>query len=160
MHSRSSYPGLNSFLVLVFLVTICGCSPRTFSIEEPYTQQNLSAKQLGDKAAQSCDQKSKDPEETIYPFTTDGCSVVPDGVWGDDAWRECCVLHDVQYWCGGSSGDRLQADIQLEQCVAKKGYPFTGKIMYVGVRVGGHPIWPVPWRWGYGWSWYRGYENE
>ena len=160
MDTRSLNPGLNSFLILIFLVTIYGCSPKVFSIEGPYTRQNFSAAQLSDMAAQSCDQKPEDPTESIVPFTSDGCSVVPDGVWGDDAWRECCVLHDVQYWCGGSSADRLQSDRQMQQCIAEKGYPFTGEIMYLGVRMGGHPVWPAPWRWGYGWPWYRGYEEK
>ena len=159
MNSRSLYFRSKSFLMLAILVMICGCSAKEFSINGPFTQDHLSAKQLIEKATRSCDQKPEDPAESIYPFTTDGCSVVPDGVWGDNAWRECCVLHDIQYWCGGSSEDRLQADRQLQQCIADKGYPFTGKIFYLGVRAGGHPIWPVPWRWGYGWEWYRAYEK-
>ena len=160
MDSRNLYYWLNSFIALAVLMITCGCSPRIFSVEGPYTEQNLSAKQLSDIAAQSCNQKPKDPAEPIISFTSDGCSVVPDGIWGDDAWRECCVLHDVHYWCGGSSADRIQADRQLQQCVAEKGYPIWGQIMYVGVRAGGHPLWPVPWRWGYGWPWYRNYEKE
>ena len=150
-------------MTLIVLMMTCGCSPQTFSIEEPYTRQSLSAKQLSDIAAQSCGknpQNPQNPTESIVPFTSDGCSIVPDGEWGDDAWRECCVLHDIQYWCGGSSADRIQADLDLQQCVAEKGYPIWGEIMYLGVRAGGHPVWPVPWRWGYGWEWYRSYEKE
>jgi hypothetical protein len=29
----------------------------------------------------------------------------------------------------------------------------------LAVRVFGHPLLPLPWRWGYGWRWPRGYEN-
>jgi hypothetical protein len=29
-------------------------------------------------------------------LTTDGCSPWPDGSWG-----QCCIDHDMDYWCGG-----------------------------------------------------------
>ena len=30
--------------------------------------------------------------------------------------------------------------------------------MYIGVRIGGPPWYPVPFRWGYGWDWPHGYD--
>jgi len=30
--------------------------------------------------------------------------------------------------------------------------------MYIGVRLGGHPIFPTWYRWAYGWSYGRGYD--
>jgi len=84
-------------------------------------------------------------------FTTDGCSMFPDGDWGG-----CCVEHDKAYWEGGSYADRKKADIELMRCVAGKGRPWVAMLMYMGVRIGGCSLWPVPWRWGYGWKWPRG----
>lgn len=35
-----------------------------------------------------------------------------------------------------------------------------GSIMYLGIRIGGSPWLPTPWRWGYGWDdWPRDYEK-
>ena len=33
-------------------------------------------------------------------------------------------------------------------------------MMQAGVRIGGAPWQPVPWRWGYGWDYYRAYDDE
>ena len=88
------------------------------------------------------------------PFTTDGCSMWPDG-----AWKGCCVEHDKVYWRGGGKDERRDADIELMACVVRNGHPFIALLLYVGVRMGGHPWWPVPWRWGYGWHWPRGYRK-
>lgn len=84
------------------------------------------------------------------PFTTDKCSMFPEGDWGG-----CCVEHDKVYWKGGSYEDRRKADIELMRCVAGQGRPWVAMIMYIGVRIGGAAHWPVPWRWGYGWKWPR-----
>lgn len=87
---------------------------------------------------------SEPPKE----FRTDGCSLWPDG-----PWRGCCVEHDRAYWRGGSPAERLAADKALRDCVAKRGYPFVAWLMYRGVRLGGHHLWPTWFRWGYGWPW-------
>jgi len=81
-------------------------------------------------------------------FTTDGCSLWPDG-----SWQSCCFEHDMAYWCGGSAQLRKAADHTLKQCVIDSGSPLTGVIMGTGVRVGGLWLLPLPWRWGYGWPW-------
>lgn len=83
-----------------------------------------------------------------YAFTTDGCSAWPDG-----AWVGCCIEHDIAYWCGGPRTARLAADRRLRECVRGKSAPTNGALMYYGVRLGGHPLWPFPWRWGYGHAW-------
>lgn len=94
------------------------------------------------------------------PFRTDGCSFFPDGFWG-----ECCEEHDRPYWRGGTMIERLIADLQLSICIAMKGfdrewyfqlfYCFLAVLMFVGVRFGGTPWLPTPWRWGYGWHYPR-----
>ncbi len=53
---------------------------------------------------------------------------------------------------------RADADAKLQQCVAAIGQPEIAQIMQAGVRVGGTPFLPTPFRWGYGWSEFRGYQ--
>lgn len=83
-----------------------------------------------------------------YAFTTDGCSLWPDG-----AWLECCLKHDLVYWCGGTRDARRAADRDLRACVRRVSSATNSELMYLGVRFGGHPLWPFPWRWGYGFPW-------
>ncbi|MBU0731207.1 MAG: hypothetical protein KKA70_15860 [Proteobacteria bacterium] len=87
-------------------------------------------------------------------FVSDGCSLWPDGDWG-----ECCFSHDEVYWKGGSSELRAIADIQLRNCIAGKDYPVMAWFMYFGVRLFGHPWLPTSFRWGFGWPWPHAYED-
>jgi hypothetical protein len=103
--------------------------------------------------------------EDLRPFTTDGCSVFPEGTPEQQSlWAECCISHDLAYWKGGTYDERLAADRELESCVTKLGEPEIAKLMLAGVRVGGSPYFPTSYRWGYGWPYQRGYqalkENE
>jgi protein tyrosine phosphatase (PTP) superfamily phosphohydrolase (DUF442 family) len=95
----------------------------------------------------------------LRPFTSDGCSLFPDGTIKDRTkWCDCCLNHDIAYWQGGTAADRRKADETLRDCVRDrtndKGLAET---MYVGVRAGGHPAFPAEYRWGYGWTYGRGY---
>ena len=87
--------------------------------------------------------------DLVYrPFTTDVCSMWPDGTWAT-----CCIEHDIAYWCGGPAEARERADDAFRACMRAEGGPCLSTLSYVGVRVGG-PAWmPFPWRWGYGWDW-------
>jgi hypothetical protein len=97
--------------------------------------------------------------DRIQPFTSDGCSLFPDGTLRENRlWLSCCVEHDKRYWMGGTWQERLQADRDLRACVARMGRPEIADIMLGGVRVGGSPFWPTPFRWGYGWGYWRGYK--
>lgn len=97
--------------------------------------------------------------ETIKPFTSDGCSVFPDGTFEEkQLWLSCCTEHDYAYWKGGTYHERLEADRALRHCVAKVEQPIVATLMFTGVRVGGSPIFPTPFRWGYGWSYPRWYK--
>lgn len=97
--------------------------------------------------------------ETIAPFTTDGCSIFPDGTYEQkELWLSCCTTHDYAYWQGGTYDERLIADEQLQQCVAKVGEPQIANLMLAGVRIGGSPYLPTSFRWGYGWSYPRFYK--
>lgn len=94
------------------------------------------------------------------PFTTDGCSLFPDGTAEHkDLWLRCCVKHDEKYWRGGTKAERLQADLELRDCVAAVGQPKIAARMLTGVRAGGTPYLPTDFRWGYAWPYLRGYKR-
>lgn len=95
----------------------------------------------------------------LAPFSTDGCSVFPEGtVEQQSLWADCCISHDMAYWKGGTLAQRQQADSELEQCVSQLGEPYIARLMHAGVRIGGTPYVPTPFRWGYGWPFARGYK--
>jgi hypothetical protein len=97
--------------------------------------------------------------DELKPFTTDGCSVFPDGsIQHQSLWVNCCIRHDLAYWKGGTNQQRLEADESLASCVAEVGEPEIAKLMLAGVRVGGSPYFPTFYRWGYGWSYPRSYQ--
>lgn len=96
----------------------------------------------------------------LKPFTTDGCSAFPNGTLEQQSlWLNCCIRHDLSYWKGGTYDERLAADKALQQCVAQVGEPDIADLMLAGVRIGGSPLFPTPYRWGYGWPYPRGYKN-
>jgi hypothetical protein len=98
-------------------------------------------------------------QETLRPFTTDGCSDFPDGTPSHKTlWLSCCTEHDKAYWQGGTYDERRKTDEELQRCVAQVGEPGIATLMLAGVRVGGSPYWPTRYRWGYGWPWPRGYR--
>lgn len=97
---------------------------------------------------------------TLKPFKSDGCSAFPDGTLKQqELWLHCCRAHDFDYWQGGTIVQRVASDKRLQQCVAKVGYPNVAKLMLAGVRVGGMPYLPTPYRWGYGWPFLRLYSE-
>jgi hypothetical protein len=81
----------------------------------------------------------------MKPFHFDGCSMYP-----DKDLKSCCYAHDIKYWKGGTKEQRKEADKELRACAIKKGHPIQAKIVFVGTRVGGHPLLPFPFRWGFG----------
>ena len=95
----------------------------------------------------------------LSSFTSDGCSSFPDGTLEQQSlWLDCCIRHDLAYWKGGTYDERLEADRSLERCVYRVGEPGIAQLMLAGVRVGGSPFYPTPFRWGYGWPYLRGYK--
>ena len=95
----------------------------------------------------------------LRPFTTDGCSLFPNGVPEHKTlWLACCEEHDRKYWAGGTKKERLDADLELRSCVAATGQPRVAALMLGGVRAGGTPYMPTWFRWGYGWTDFRGYR--
>ena len=95
----------------------------------------------------------------LHDFTSDGCSLFPDGSLKDRAlWCDCCLNHDLAYWRGGTRQDRKRADEALRACVLVRTKNKTlSDLMYDGVRAGGHPAFPTWYRWAYGWRYGKGY---
>ena len=96
----------------------------------------------------------------LKPFSTDGCSLFPDGNCQEkNLWRDCCIDHDKAYWQGGTRADRRQADAELERCVCEKsGNPALAKVMHDAVQLFGTPASPMWYRWAYGWTDGRKYQ--
>jgi hypothetical protein len=97
----------------------------------------------------------------LSDFTSDGCSLFPDrSLITEDDWCECCLDHDIAYWRGGTEEERLAADRALRDCVLEKtGNADLAALMYDGVRLGGSPYFYSWYRWGYGWSYGRLYQE-
>lgn len=94
----------------------------------------------------------------LKPFVSDGCSAFPNGTLEQNQlWLHCCSAHDFAYWKGGTYEQRKEADRKLQACVAGVGEQHIAKLMLAGVRVGGTPYLPTPFRWGYGWSYPKFY---
>lgn len=98
--------------------------------------------------------------EGLNPFTSDGCSMSPNGPRENPhAFLECCVQHDLAYWQGGTSAAKEQADRALKSCVTENSDESIGNLYWQGVRLGGGPQFKTPFRWGYGWTYYQGYTE-
>ena len=98
-------------------------------------------------------------EPVLSPFHSDGCSLFPNGTPNSpNLWCGCCLAHDLVYWQGGTALDKEKADADLRHCVAAAaGSDVLAKLMEIGVKTGGTPQLPTPFRWGYGWTPKRGY---
>lgn len=89
----------------------------------------------------------------LNPFQSDGCTSFPEGPKEDpERWCFACDYHDFVYWKGGTFAERLAADKQLKADISGTGHPVAAAVAFAGVRVGGSPLLPTPWRWGYGWK--------
>ncbi len=140
---------------LALLGTVLACAPARHTVE-PYRSDPDEARALEARAEESCRQTRGTaalPEKT---FVTDGCSAWPDA----EGYVACCVEHDILYWCGGSAAQRLAADDDFGRCVAEGTSGFLGSSMRLGVRLGGHPIFPTHYRWGYGDAYRAGYPDD
>jgi hypothetical protein len=100
-----------------------------------------------------CSSKLLNPPNHLREFTTDGCSLAPNGTPSrSQSLLRCCVEHDYVYWHGGSSHERLKADQSLKDCVSKAESSAVGRLYYDAVRVGGSSIFKTNFYWGYGWT--------
>ena len=98
--------------------------------------------------------------EQISDFKSDGCSHFPDGTLEHkNLWCDCCIAHDIAYWQGGTRLQKKVADQALRDCVVNKtGNQLLADTMYIGVTVGGLPVYPIWYRWGFGWPYGRGFQ--
>jgi hypothetical protein len=129
-----------------------GCAHTSHTVA-PYRDDPVAALCVADRARASCLEHVR--ELPPRPFVTDGCSA-----FVNDGWVDCCVEHDMAYWCGGSAAARKRADQRLERCVADLGHSVLARVMYLGVRVGAPPWIPIHWRWGFGWDFPHGYGRD
>lgn len=138
------WPGRNGRPVAAFLAALL-CLPGMQTVATDALPPGSPV--LQSRALEVCAvQRGANAAMPPIPFTTDGCSMWPDAGYG-----QCCVAHDMQYWCGGSAAQRWEADRQLQQCLSDLGRPAMGLTMRIGTRLGGWSVLPLPWRWGYGW---------
>ena len=89
----------------------------------------------------------------LKEFRTDGCSWSPDGtLLNPNKYTDCCKLHDYEYWLGGTSFQRQEADLQFRQCLVDAGASKAiGELYYTAVRQFGGPR-DCDYCWGYGWE--------
>jgi len=133
-------------LLLFVAFGLGGCALHTGHTIQPYGRDAVEARKLEDRAIAAC-RTHQGGQLPPYSFTTDGCSYFP-----DSTWKECCVTHDMAYWCGGTLSDRMDADRELKDCVYKEtGSCVLANGMRTGVFLGGAQLWPTSFRWGYGW---------
>jgi hypothetical protein len=145
---------IRTILPLLMGTLACAASRHTV---EPYRSDLAAAARLEARAERLCaDASPADVELPPTRFVTDGCSAWPDG----EEYVACCVEHDLVYWCGGSAARRSEADAAFGRCVAESGSPVLGDVMRLGVRLGGHPFFPMPYRWGFGRPYRGGYPQE
>lgn len=108
---------------------------------------------FGEKVDQTFASVGFKPE--LAEFKSDGCTLFPDQSQSAD-WCRCCTAHDLAYWQGGSEDERLVADQKLRACVlAETKSVELAELVFDGVRIGGLPILPTWYRWGYGWNYLR-----
>jgi hypothetical protein len=150
-----------AFFIVCIGTVVSGCTTMTsFMSLDPFVKNTEKRQELELLAEKYCREKRSESSSNRfnvmpdYPLTTDGCTR-----WFDASWVSCCVVHDILYWCGGSTEDRKEADQFIMKCANEK-EPLIGGLMYPPIRIGGVPWLPTPWRWGYGWKkWPRAYEK-
>lgn len=89
----------------------------------------------------------KKPED-FEKFVSDGCSMFPN--WD---YLDCCIEHDKAYFLWWNWKQRLKADNDFYSCIYKKWeihHNILAPGMYIWVRLGGAPLYPTPYRWGFG----------
>jgi hypothetical protein len=95
---------------------------------------------------------------TLNEFKTDYCTMYKEGPANDpEAWKDCCLEHDMYYWAGGTIKERKVADLRLKECVEDLGYPLEAKLIYSGVLLGHLSPIKSKYPWNNGWKGKRQY---
>jgi hypothetical protein len=147
--------GLTKNCAITALSALTVACALTYHTAPRYRFYPPAAEEAAQKAADYCRDLGEPAGTPERPFLTDGCSMWPDGVW-----QECCVAHDMAYWCGGTEDHRKSADDRLAACVSAEYAGWMAALMRAGVWVGGPPWIPARWRWGYGHRYPAGYAGE
>lgn len=130
----------------------------TNKIDPAFKLSGLSGYLVGAKAKKLF---SNPKAPTLRPFTSDGCSASPDGVpltSKSQAWLDCCIDHDLEYWGGGSKSDKRSADSKFKKCIQDKGYESVAYLYHKSVSVVPSAKTNFTYRWGYGWNYKRPYK--
>ncbi len=87
----------------------------------------------------------------LKEFKTDYCTFYPNGsLFNRNAWKHCCLEHDIYYWVGGSKKRQFSVDLKLRECVRSTGYDLIANMMYYGVRAGHYSPVKIKYDWGWG----------
>jgi hypothetical protein len=94
------------------------------------------------------------PSETNHshadytPFSSNGCSG-----FREARFFSCCYVHDLDYWAGGTFGDRRKADLGLRRCLidVSGGDRILSDFAYFLIRLGLVPALVVDDGWGRAW---------
>ena len=79
---------------------------------------------------------------------SDGCTLIPDG-----HIKPCCLIHDQEYFRGGTRDERRESDKKLYSCIKKKNglhHKIFAPFIWLAVRIGGIPFLKTSFRWGFG----------
>ncbi len=134
--------------LLLALAVHTGCAS-SVKMAPRYEHDAQAIALLGQQAEERCAARGFPAGKPTIPFATDGCTG-----WSDKVIHKCCIVHDMEYWCGGSREDRKQADNRLRECAeaayGEESGPFLGWMIEAGVTAGGSPDLKTSWRWGFG----------
>lgn len=61
--------------------------------------------------------------------------------WPDGSWKECCDVHDIEFYTPGNFTDFLASNYSLFQCVNENSFFVNAIVMFIGVMVGGAFVW-------------------
>lgn len=90
----------------------------------------------------------------LRPFETDYCTNYAEGTRSQpELWKHCCLIHDLNFWAGGTKQDRYDADWGLRHCVEESGAYYRARLIYYAVRAGSYsPIKFPDKKWNNGWK--------
>jgi len=113
----------------VLASTLAACAPSQHRVA-PYRDDAAVARGLEERAVAYCRAVRPDGAAPPRPFRTDGCTC-----WWNDGWADCCVEHDMRYWCGGPGELRHATDAELRRCVGADHSEVVAFLMYLGTRL-------------------------